>query len=277
MVARRADGIGYVSATPRQRVISAALALGAYLLLIALLSWRSPPPVRYVDDPLKTVALLPVAPPPPPPFEPVPKPKPKASIEKATPDDAPPLRPRSAPAHDVPLAAPSPMLPAPQRFDITPVRSAPPVVAVTGASDRGQGDGGAAGAGNSTGAGGGEGSGGNGGGDAGSTIVRANWVKLLSWTDIHRFHPASALARGVSGRAVITCQVHRSKHAYNCNVRSETPPGERFGAAAVAMAPLYRIEPRRVDGKAIDDGRVIFTVNFFATIAEARKAGVPTG
>lgn len=168
--------------------------------------------------------------------------------------------------------APSPPIPvtAVPIFDVTPVKLAPPVAPGGGVDNTGPAAVGAAGV--TTGIGNGAGSGNGGAGAGNVTVIRADWAEMLSWADIHPFHPRAALAKGMSGEATITCQVRRNKRAYNCLVRSEQPVGHGFGAAAVAMTRLYRIHPRKVDGKAIDDGRVFFKVGFYVTIAEARAA-----
>jgi TonB family protein len=58
------------------------------------------------------------------------------------------------------------------------------------------------------------------------------------------FYPAAARAAGVEGAAVIRCVHNEHMGVKNCALVSETPAGQGFGAAAMAMAAQAPDNPR---------------------------------
>lgn len=270
MVALLAPHSGYVPTTAAQRVGSGTMALAVLTALaLALLWWRPVPAEPPLPEPPKIFRPLPAPPPPP-----VPAPLPARAKQPIAPDaprehrPAPAPQPQPQPAAAAPVSL-APRSPDPTTVDITPVAIAPPVALPNLASGTGRGEAGRVGEapGQGGGAGSGDGDGGSssgGGGGSDSTLVRAQWAEKLSWDDIRPYHPKAVLAKGLSGRTTLVCRVRRNKRAEGCEVLSESPAGEGFGAAALAMERLYRIEPRRVNGKIIDNWRAFFTVNFYA-------------
>lgn len=74
--------------------------------------------------------------------------------------------------------------------------------------------------------------------------------------------PIRAQRQGIeSGRVVLTCPVSASGHMQSCWIMSETPEGAGFGEAALAGVPQARLQPRTVDGVAVDS-MISFAVNF---------------
>ena len=55
--------------------------------------------------------------------------------------------------------------------------------------------------------------------------------------------PARALADRVYGRATVSCVVTADAGLASCEVKSETPEGYGFGAAAIAIAQKVRLKP----------------------------------
>lgn len=263
MVALLAPRSGYIPTTAAQRLGSGTMALAVLTALaLALLWWRPVPAEPPLPEPPKVFRPLQAPPPPPPP---VPPPLTARAKQPVAPDAPRERRPADAPQPQPAAAAPvslAPPSPDPTTVDITPVAIAPPVALPNLASGTGRGEAGRVG--EAPGQGGAGGSGGSGSGGGGSTLVRAQWAEELSWDDIRPYHPKAALAKGLSGRATLICRVRRTKRAEGCEVLSESPAGEGFGAAALAMERLYRIEPRRVNGKIVDNWRAFFTVNFYA-------------
>ena len=93
-------------------------------------------------------------------------------------------------------------------------------------------------------------------------ITHPTWDHLPSANDLSRLYPERANFLGVSGRAVMTCLVSDKGDVQNCQVVSETPPDMGFGAAALAMAPLFHMIPQAVDGEAAGGARVTIPINF---------------
>jgi Gram-negative bacterial TonB protein C-terminal len=58
------------------------------------------------------------------------------------------------------------------------------------------------------------------------------------------FYPAAAKAAGVEGQAVIRCRRDEHLALVGCTLVSENPPGQGFGAAALAMAAKSPQNPR---------------------------------
>ena len=85
-----------------------------------------------------------------------------------------------------------------------------------------------------------------------------------TWTerphDLSRYYPPRALARGMEGEAVLDCRVDVFG-ALACSVRSETPAGWGFGAAALRIAADHRMAPATRDGMPVE-GRYRMQVPF---------------
>lgn len=76
-------------------------------------------------------------------------------------------------------------------------------------------------------------------------------ARLLTRPDPQAFSdhfPVVALARGVSGRAVLDCAVAPDGSS-QCTAAEETPEGSGFGAAAVALAQGWRFRPHTEGGQ----------------------------
>ena len=66
-----------------------------------------------------------------------------------------------------------------------------------------------------------------------------------------RYYPEQAMNAGKEGRASIRCAVADDGTARDCSVLSEDPEGWGFGAAALRLAPLFRLKPGAKPGGAI--------------------------
>ncbi|MNH53407.1 Gram-negative bacterial tonB protein [compost metagenome] len=83
-------------------------------------------------------------------------------------------------------------------------------------------------------------------------IVNARLLRRPSPEEMMAVYPPRALSQGLDGRATMTCTATVEGLLSDCTATSETPPGHRFGQAAVALASRYRTSPRTVDGEAVD-------------------------
>jgi peptidoglycan hydrolase-like protein with peptidoglycan-binding domain len=72
----------------------------------------------------------------------------------------------------------------------------------------------------------------------------AVWIDQPNASDLERLRPQGVF-RSIEGGAIVQCQVADDGTLTDCIAISETPPGRRYGQAAVRAAALYRM---RVDG-----------------------------
>lgn len=227
----------------RERVagLTVALLVHAALLLLALAA--APQMVSPANE--TVLRVFDVMPPPPALPVVLPEPVPPPPV----PDNSVTERSANTPAPDGGRAQARMALP-----DMTPVVDAPPTMTDqpsaattlgdapvgTGRGDRmGQGDGNGAG---------------NGDGDGAKPMrwARTEWIVRPSTRSFYANWPRVALANKESGEAVLSCMIAASGRPRRCVVLSEAPAGAGFGAAALRMAPGFRIQPVRRNGRAVD-------------------------
>lgn len=100
--------------------------------------------------------------------------------------------------------------------------------------------------------------------NADGDLVGPNWLKKPSQNDLMQVWPADALVRGLSGRAVIGCEVTVRGTLANCQVVQEEPVGSNFGLAALALTPQFLMKPATLDGKPVAGGTVRIPISFVA-------------
>jgi TonB family protein len=93
-------------------------------------------------------------------------------------------------------------------------------------------------------------------------IVRPDWVRRPTQSEMLRTLPAEAARQGVDGRAVISCEVSPEGTLRGCLVREESPAGMGFGAAALTVSTLFRMRPATVDGRPVSGARVNIPINW---------------
>lgn len=87
--------------------------------------------------------------------------------------------------------------------------------------------------------------------------VRPTWLKRPSGEDVLAVWPSPAWAKGLGGRAVISCRVTLQGALANCSVLSEDPAGAGFGLAAIALSPQFLLKPGIRDGKPVESTATI--------------------
>jgi len=80
----------------------------------------------------------------------------------------------------------------------------------------------------------------------GGPVVRPDWLRKPTGGDVVRVYPAAARQTKLEGRGAVKCQVTSEGRLAECLIVSEAPVGQDFGAAAMRLAPLFRM--RDVDG-----------------------------
>jgi TonB family protein len=68
------------------------------------------------------------------------------------------------------------------------------------------------------------------------------WTSKASVEDIAQYYPDRAQRLGISGNATISCTSTDAGVLENCHVVSESPADQGFGAAALKMSGLYRVQ-----------------------------------
>ena len=88
------------------------------------------------------------------------------------------------------------------------------------------------------------------------------WQGAPTAEDLRRVYPPRALAAHLGGTAVLDCEIGVDGYLKACLVISETPRGQGFGQAALAVAGKYRMEPKMAGGRPTAGGRTRLPVVF---------------
>jgi TonB family protein len=97
-----------------------------------------------------------------------------------------------------------------------------------------------------------------------------DWISRPTAEDVMNYRPAKGMA--VDGHATISCVVTDRGTLDRCRVVSETPLGDGFGAAALAMSALFRMRPRTANGAPVGGAIVNIPIHFLADSAAARPS-----
>jgi protein TonB len=76
-------------------------------------------------------------------------------------------------------------------------------------------------------------------------IITPQWITRPA--NPERFYPRAAFMRGVEGRVELACFVEVDGRL-SCEIESETPPGQGFGDAALALARAHAMRPAIENG-----------------------------
>lgn len=92
--------------------------------------------------------------------------------------------------------------------------------------------------------------------DKARMIANPSWLRRPTGEELGRLYPRLALERNISGGATLLCEVAANGAVRACSVIDEAPKGRGFGDAALAGAKLFKLNPRTVDGQAVEGAKV---------------------
>ncbi|GAA3719045.1 hypothetical protein GCM10022268_29120 [Sphingomonas cynarae] len=228
----RGDGV------TRRRGGAVVATLFVHVLLLLLILWGrgpSPDPV----SPSAGLRVFDVVPPPlPPDVVPPPPPVPPQPVRPTLRDGGSPDRARPAPsvsfdapariadlmAEPLPAQAPQGQIPLPGLAAAAPSSMGPGAGSGDGEGGRGRGDGTGSGAGR-------------------AELAKALWISIPSPRQFEAHWPERARRNRVSGRVMLSCIVPRPGPPRRCRVVSEYPRNLGFGASAMRLSRLFRIQP----------------------------------
>ena len=87
-----------------------------------------------------------------------------------------------------------------------------------------------------------------------------DWVRKPTGSQLAAALPTRAVETGRGGRAVINCQVTIEGFLGRCKVLSEDPVDYGFGAAALQIAPQFKMSPKIRGGKPVAGGEVTIPI-----------------
>lgn len=96
----------------------------------------------------------------------------------------------------------------------------------------------------------------------GKIIDKPDWVRKPTGDDLERFYPAKARAERVEGKVRLVCDVAVDGALKDCVTINESPKDYGFGEAALLLAPMFQMSPKRVDGEPVAGGSVTIPLIF---------------
>jgi TonB family protein len=93
-------------------------------------------------------------------------------------------------------------------------------------------------------------------------VTNPDWLSRPSGQDMGERYPPLATRLEISGYAEVSCSVDAQGGLEQCVAPVERPSGLGFGAAALALTPLFKMRPMTVDGKPVPGGTVRIPIHF---------------
>lgn len=101
------------------------------------------------------------------------------------------------------------------------------------------------------------------------------WFKAPSFADFAAAYPQAAKAQKVSGRVELDCAFIASGQLGRCDVLSERPAGQGFGAAARKVAQGFVGPTQLSNGRTITGSHTNLVINFSPDMLDQPKVALP--
>jgi TonB family protein len=92
------------------------------------------------------------------------------------------------------------------------------------------------------------------------------WEKAPDRAEWAKAYPSAAAKAGLAGDVKLRCAADGAGLLRNCAVISETPIGQGFGDAALALASGMALKPRAIDGRPVAGRSLIVPVRFDSSL-----------
>lgn len=89
-----------------------------------------------------------------------------------------------------------------------------------------------------------------------SIITHPDWARFPDGKAMAKAYPEAARDAGVEGAVVLRCHVAVTGSLRDCEVESETPAGQGFGAAGLKLSSQFQMKPWMRDGRAVEGGQI---------------------
>ena len=86
-------------------------------------------------------------------------------------------------------------------------------------------------------------------------VVRPSWIQTPTGEDIGRVTPQLE-SPPAEVQVLMACRINGAGRLEACAIRSESPAGLGYGAAALALAPVFRMPDVDMDGRPVA-GRMV--------------------
>jgi protein TonB len=100
------------------------------------------------------------------------------------------------------------------------------------------------------------------------------WERQPSLGDVIDVYRTQRVPVWKGGHAAIRCRVTGRGELTACRVASEDPPGAGFGAAALKLAPIFRMRATGRDGRPVQGAQVTVPIEF-APIDSSTATRIP--
>jgi len=95
-----------------------------------------------------------------------------------------------------------------------------------------------------------------------SIITQPDWLRRPVAEDMANYYPKAAAAANIEGKATLHCRVTEAGALSDCTVSEEDPLDQGFGAAAMNLAPLFKMRPMTRDGVPVPGGKINIPIRF---------------
>lgn len=106
--------------------------------------------------------------------------------------------------------------------------------------------------------------------NGGATVTRPIWAEMPAIQDVQASFPKTE--NGVNNvRVVLGCKVEADGGLSGCSIAQEDPPGQGYGAGALALASKFKVAPWAQDGSPTIGAHIRLPIRYTLTPEPAKK------